>query len=77
MGLNEKHDAVQWLEQSYRNGSLWSLGFPCDPILKSLRDEPSYRMFLSTIGYPVPRRRSEMSEGSSAILMEALWASGA
>ena len=33
IGLNEKHDAVQWLEQSYRNGSLWSLGFPSDPIL--------------------------------------------
>jgi tetratricopeptide (TPR) repeat protein len=77
MGLNEKHDAIQWLEQSYRNGSLWSLGFPSDPILRTLRDEPSYRMFLSTMSCPAPRRHSHMSEGSSAVLVEALRVSGA
>ncbi len=77
MGLNEKHDAGQWLEQSYRSGSLWSLGFPCDPILESLRDEPSYRVFLSKVSYPLPGRRSPMSVGSRAALADALKVSGA
>jgi tetratricopeptide (TPR) repeat protein len=76
-GLNEKHDAVQWLEQSYRSGSLWSLGFPSDPLLKPLRDEPSYRTFLSKARYPAPSLQSQMWENSSAILMDGLQASGA
>jgi hypothetical protein len=71
-GLNERHDAAQWLEQSYRNGWLWSLGFPSDPALRSLRDEPSYRAFLSKACYPVPARRSEMHAGSPATLAEPL-----
>jgi tetratricopeptide (TPR) repeat protein len=75
-GLNEGHDAAQWLELSYRKGSLWSLGFPCDPILKSLRDTPSYRMFLSKVSYPVPTRHWQMNEGPSAISVERLQASG-
>jgi hypothetical protein len=41
IGLGEKHDAAQWLEQSYRNGSLRSLGFSSDSILKSLQDADS------------------------------------
>jgi hypothetical protein len=76
LGLNEKHDAVRWLEQSYRNGSLWSLGFTSDPILRPLRDEPSYRMFLSMISHPAPRRHGPASEGSSAALGEAVRVSG-
>ena len=76
-GLNEKHDAVQWLEQSYRSGSLWSLGFPSDPMLKPLCDEPSYRTFLSKASYPAPSHHSQMWEDSSAILMDGLQASGA
>jgi hypothetical protein len=63
--------------ESYLNGSLWSLGFSSDPILKSLRNEPSYRMFLSTISYPVQRWQSQMNMGSSAILAEAMRVSGA
>jgi hypothetical protein len=38
---------VHWLEQSYREGSLWSLGFPSDPILAQLRNDLHYRLFLS------------------------------
>lgn len=77
IGLNGKHDAVQWLDQSYRNGSLWSFGFPSDPILKSLRDEPCYRTHLSKWSYPAPVRRSQMSEGCSATLLKSLRVSGA
>lgn len=61
-GLNEKPDAVQWLEQSYRNGSLWSLGFPSDPILKSLHDEPRYALLLSKVSYPAPILPSQIGE---------------
>jgi hypothetical protein len=72
IGIGEKHDADQWLERSYRKGSLWSLRFFSDPILKSLRDEPGYRMSLSMIGYAISRRHGQMSESSSTILVEAL-----
>ncbi|MGA3263672.1 MAG: hypothetical protein ABSC47_06470 [Terracidiphilus sp.] len=40
IGLNEKQEAVQWLEQSYRDGSFWSFGFRSDPMLAPLRDDP-------------------------------------
>jgi hypothetical protein len=56
IALGEKQDAVQCLEQSYHRGSLWSLAFPLDPILQSLRDEPGYQAFLSRANYPVPNR---------------------
>jgi hypothetical protein len=37
------------LEQSYREGSLWSLGFSSDPILAQLRNDPHYRLLLSKV----------------------------
>ncbi|WP_263353012.1 tetratricopeptide repeat protein [Acidicapsa acidisoli] len=52
VGLNEPQKAVQLLEQSYREGSLWSLGFLSDPILDKLRDNPYYQLFLSKVSYP-------------------------
>jgi hypothetical protein len=52
IGLNRKQEAVRCLEQSYREGVLWSLGFPFDPILASLRNDPLYRQFLSKVSYP-------------------------
>jgi predicted Zn-dependent protease len=52
VGLNEPQRAVQLLEQSYREGSLWSLGFLSDPILDKLRDDPHYQLFLSKFSYP-------------------------
>ena len=53
IGLNQRQEAVQRLEQSYREGSLWSLGFLSDPILASLRNDPHFRLFLSKVSYPV------------------------
>ena len=52
IGLDESKQAVQWLEQSYRNGSLWSLGFRSDPILEPLRANPHFRRFLGKASYP-------------------------
>jgi len=52
VGLNEPQKAVQLLEQSYREGSLWSLGFLSDPILDTLRNDPHYQLFLNKVSYP-------------------------
>lgn len=37
LGLDQPTPAMEWLEQSYMQGSLWSLGFQHDPILAPLR----------------------------------------
>jgi tetratricopeptide (TPR) repeat protein len=63
IGLNEKRMAVERLEQSYREGSLWSLGFRSDPIVASLRKEPTFRQFLRRACYPEPQ---DTHAGSSA-----------
>ena len=55
IGLNDKKKAVERLEQSYREGSLWSLGFRSDPVLAPLRKEPSFQQFLRKVDYPEPR----------------------
>ncbi len=55
IGLNERKKAVDRLEQSYREGGLWSLGFRSDPILASLRDEPTFRQFMKKVSYPEPQ----------------------
>jgi len=52
IGLNEMQDAVNCLLQSYRNGSVWSLGFRSDPMLRNLRNDPLYRQLLGACGYP-------------------------
>jgi tetratricopeptide (TPR) repeat protein len=54
IGLNEKRKAVNCLELSYRNGSLWSLGFRSDPVLNGLHDDPYFRQFLTKFSYPEP-----------------------
>jgi tetratricopeptide (TPR) repeat protein len=52
IGLNQRQEAVKQLERCYAEGSLWSVGFPCDPILAPLRDDPHFRLFLSKCRYP-------------------------
>jgi len=52
LGLNERHAAVKWLLESYRQGSLWSLGFQLDPILAPLRDDPQTSKWFGRMGYP-------------------------
>jgi tetratricopeptide (TPR) repeat protein len=53
LGLNQRQEAVKRLEQSYREGSLWSLGFQSDAILEPLRHDPHFRQFMSEVSYPV------------------------
>ena len=52
IGLDEWPQAVDCLEQSYRNGSLWSLGFRSDPMLEALRKDPLHMHFFNKLGYP-------------------------
>jgi tetratricopeptide (TPR) repeat protein len=44
LGLNETRKAIECLQQSYRYGTLWSLGFHFDPILATLRNDPYFRL---------------------------------
>lgn len=52
LGLNDRKKAAQWLEQSYLEGSLWSLGYQSDPILASFRDDLHIQLLMSKIRYP-------------------------
>lgn len=55
IGLDDRQEAVKRLEQSYLEGSHWSLGFPYDPILASLRRDPHYQRFMNKVSYPEPQ----------------------
>ncbi len=50
IGLGRERDATPWLEASYVQGSMWSLGFRSDPILKPLRGNPRFEALLRKIG---------------------------
>ena len=52
IGLNDNQRAISSLEESFRNGSVWSLGFQSDPVLKALQGETLYQEFLSKAQYP-------------------------
>lgn len=53
IGLDRRQEAVEWLERSYQEGSLWSLGFRYDPILATFGNDSHYQSFLSRVRYPV------------------------
>jgi hypothetical protein len=68
LGLNERQTAMEWLEQSYLQGSLWSLGFQSDPILAPLREDPHTRDWFDRIGYPAaPIANSQPALPASSI----------
>ena len=50
MGLGSRQEATQWLETAFAEGSLWSLGFRTDPILRPLSGETHYEMLCRRIG---------------------------
>jgi len=56
MGLGRAQDAVQWLEAAYAEGSLWSLGFGSDPLLRPLRGQPRLELLIRGIGTPSANR---------------------
>jgi tetratricopeptide (TPR) repeat protein len=52
LGLHDHKTAMKWLEESYIQGSLWSLGFQLDPILLPLRHDPQTRERFDRMAYP-------------------------
>ena len=50
VGLNRKREAIPWLEAAYAEGSIWSLGFRSDPILRPLSGDSRFDMLLQKIG---------------------------
>ena len=55
LGLNEHKAAMEWLQQSYLQGSLWSLGFQLDPILAPLRFDLQTKGSFDCMGYVAMR----------------------
>lgn len=50
IGLGNKQEAIEWLENAYAEGSLWSLGFRSDPMLKPLAGDPCFIRLANKIG---------------------------
>ncbi|HEV2484082.1 MAG TPA: hypothetical protein VGT08_01000 [Terracidiphilus sp.] len=50
MGLDNHQEAIAWLETAYAEGTLWSLGFRSDPILRPLMGNPRLERLVSRIG---------------------------
>jgi tetratricopeptide (TPR) repeat protein len=67
IGVGDMQSAAKWLEESYREGSLWSLGFLHDPIVGTLHDDARSRLVMSRMSYPVADRRksAERRTGSA------------
>lgn len=55
IGLGHGRQATQWLEASYAEGSLWSLGFGSDPALRRLKGDPQFDSLVQKIGAPPGR----------------------
>jgi len=53
MGMGSGRDATPCLEASFDEGSLWSLGFRTDPVLRRLRGEARFDLLLQKVGTPV------------------------
>jgi hypothetical protein len=62
LGLRRHHDAVERLSLSLRSGSMWSLGFPSDPMLEALWDCGHFYDFIRNANYPAPIDRNDPTE---------------
>ncbi len=78
LGLDETEEAIRSIERSYQAGSLWSLGFHLDPVLRSLAQEAAFKGFVGA-SYPVVGRRAAPGTDPSFSKRGALnkrWTSG-
>jgi tetratricopeptide (TPR) repeat protein len=50
MGLGNSQEVIAWLETAYAEGTLWSLGFRSDPLLKPFSADPRFERLVSKIG---------------------------
>ena len=53
IGLGNNKGAIEGLENAYAEGSLWSLGFRSDPMLKPLAGDPRFMRLANKIGSTV------------------------
>jgi tetratricopeptide (TPR) repeat protein len=65
IGLDRHSDAADFLEQSYDDGSIWSLGFRSDPLLENLRSDGDRELFWRRLSYP--ERGATIHTGVSAV----------
>jgi tetratricopeptide (TPR) repeat protein len=70
IGLKEEQEAISWLETAYAEGSLWSFGFRCDPLLRSLKGQFRFERLLSKIGAPHPYRLPEIRTSINGIFLD-------
>lgn len=56
MGLSDSQEVIAWLETAYAEGSLWSLGFRSDPLLRIFKGDPRFERLISRIGTATPYR---------------------
>jgi tetratricopeptide (TPR) repeat protein len=52
MGLGNQREAVGWLETAFAEGTLWSLGFRSDPLLRPFHQDPQFLQLADKIGTP-------------------------
>ena len=67
-GLEQAQPALEHLTASYREGSLWSIAFWCDPILRTLERTPGYEDFLrqcSMLAQPEGAARRDSAESAA------------
>jgi hypothetical protein len=69
IGLQEEQEAISWLETAFAEGSLWSFGFRCDPMLRSLKGHPRFERLLSKIGAPHSYRIPEVRTSINGIFL--------
>jgi hypothetical protein len=55
VGLGNVRGTAPWLEAAFAEGSLWSLGFGADPVLRGLRGDPGFDLLVQKIGTPAGR----------------------
>jgi tetratricopeptide (TPR) repeat protein len=54
MGLCDSQQVLAWLETAYAEGTLWSLGFRSDPLLRIFEGDPRFERLVSRIGVAAP-----------------------
>jgi hypothetical protein len=64
LGLNDRANSMNWLKQSYCEGSLWSFGFLTDPILSALRNDPQYKISFANLNYPTEGSTPQLASAS-------------
>lgn len=52
VGLGRNDEAIVMLEEAFEKGSIWSLGYRTDPILKPLSDDKRFQSLLGRLSQP-------------------------